>query len=78
VEGDHILIVDDNPTNRKPARVLLTSEGYQVHTAINAEEGLALLQLAHHRLILLDFQFPGVEIISSYPAGSGPASGAQA
>jgi CheY-like chemotaxis protein len=59
--GECILIVDDNPTNLKLARVLLTSEGYQVRTAIDAEEALALLQLAHPRLILMDIQLPGVD-----------------
>ena len=36
--GDWILIVDDNPTNLKLARILLMGDGYQVRTANDAEE----------------------------------------
>jgi CheY-like chemotaxis protein len=33
-----ILIVDDNPSNTKLPALLLSSEGYLVHTAANADE----------------------------------------
>ncbi len=33
-----ILLVDDNPANLKLARVLLTTEGYEVRIASDAEE----------------------------------------
>ena len=56
-----ILIVDDNPTNLKLARVLLTGEGYIVRTAGDAEEALAVLQAYRPRLILMDLQLPGMD-----------------
>lgn len=59
--GERILIVDDNPANLKLARVLLTSEGYEVKTAADAEEALAALKTFIPRLILMDIQLPGMD-----------------
>jgi len=59
--GEPILIVDDNPTNLKLVRVLLAGEGYQVRTAADAEEALAVLQSFKPRLILMDLQMPGMD-----------------
>jgi two-component system, cell cycle response regulator DivK len=59
--GEPILIVDDNLINLKLARVLLAGEGYQVRTAADAEEALALLQVYTPRLILMDIQLPGMD-----------------
>ena len=39
-----ILIVDDNPVNLKLIRVLLAGEGYDVHTAGDADEALRVLK----------------------------------
>jgi len=61
VRGEPILIVDDNPTNLKLARVLLTSEGYTVRVASEAEEALAVLRTFRPRLILMDLQLPGMD-----------------
>lgn len=59
--GQQILIVDDNPTNLKLARVLLQLEGYEVRTATDAEEALAVLTEYQPRLILMDIQLPGMD-----------------
>lgn len=59
--GEAILIVDDNPVNLKLARVLLTGEGYDVRTAVDAEEAMALLPAFRPRLILMDLQLPGMD-----------------
>jgi CheY-like chemotaxis protein len=61
VAGEPILIVDDNPLNLKVVRVLLTVEGYDVRTALNADEALAQLRTFHPRLILMDLQLPGMD-----------------
>jgi len=53
--------MDDNPTNLKLARVLLAGEGYQVRTALNAEEARAMLPEFRPRLILMDIQLPGMD-----------------
>ena len=59
--GESILAIDDNPQNLKFARVLLTSEGYDVRTAGNASEALAILETFVPRLILMDLQLPGMD-----------------
>jgi CheY-like chemotaxis protein len=56
-----ILIVDDNAANLKLARVLLTVEGYDARTAIDANQALKLLETFTPRLILMDIQMPGVD-----------------
>jgi two-component system cell cycle response regulator DivK len=61
MESDTILIVDDNPLNMKLIRVLLTAEGYQVRTAVDAKEALDVLHDCHPQLILMDIQLPGID-----------------
>jgi two-component system cell cycle response regulator DivK len=59
--GEPILIVDDNPANLKLARILLSEEGYEVRTALDAEEALRVLEGFMPRLILMDVQLPGMD-----------------
>jgi CheY-like chemotaxis protein len=59
--GEPILIVDDNLVNLKLVRVLLTTEGYDVRTATNADEALTVLGSFQPRLILMDIQLPGID-----------------
>ncbi len=59
--GETILVVDDNPSNSKLARIVLQEEGYVVHTAADAEQALRLVQTAPPRLILMDIQLPGMD-----------------
>jgi CheY-like chemotaxis protein len=58
--GERILVVDDNITNMKLLRVLLATEGYDVRTAVDAKEALAILGEFRPRLILMDVQLPGM------------------
>lgn len=59
--SETILIVEDDPQNLKLARVLLSSEGYDARTAIDAEQALKLLEQIEPRLILMDIQLPGMD-----------------
>jgi two-component system cell cycle response regulator len=59
--ADPILIVDDNAANLKLARIVLSAEGFQVRTASDAEEALAVLRDFPPRLILMDIQLPGMD-----------------
>jgi two-component system cell cycle response regulator DivK len=59
--GEPVLIVDDNPQNLKLARVLLRTEGYEVRTAVDAEEALRQLETFSPKLILMDIQLPGMD-----------------
>lgn len=59
--GELIMVVDDNPVNLKLVRVLLAKKGYEVYTAMDADEAMAVLESVHPRLILMDIQLPGMD-----------------
>ena len=59
--GEPVLIVDDNPQNLKLARILLAGEGYDVRTAVDAEQALEVMEAFVPRLILMDLQLPGMD-----------------
>jgi two-component system cell cycle response regulator DivK len=61
MSGEAILVVDDNPVNLKLVHVVLRTEGYDVHTAVDGEEAMRLLKQFHPRLILMDVQLPGID-----------------
>ena len=56
-----ILIVDDDPQNRKLLETLLRSEGYLTINATNGEEALAAVAQHAPDLILLDIMMPGMD-----------------
>jgi len=56
-----ILIVDDNATNVKLLQTRLASEGYEVITASDGEEGLAAARQQAPDLILLDVMMPKLD-----------------
>ena len=59
--NEAILIVDDNAANLKLARLLLTAEGHDARTAVDAEQALKLLETFKPGLILMDIQLPGMD-----------------
>jgi len=59
--NEPLLIVDDNPQNLKLARLLLSAEGYDARTAVDAEHALAVLTEFTPKLILMDIQLPGMD-----------------
>lgn len=56
-----ILVVDDNPTNLKLASFVLTSRGFDVRTARNADEAMTAIRERKPRLVLMDIQLPDVD-----------------
>src|SRR3979409_2086013 len=58
---ERVLIIDDNPQNLKLAKVILAAEGYEVKTAIDAEEALRILESFTPRLIMMDLQLPRMD-----------------
>jgi len=63
-----ILVVDDEPSMRDVLRILLTREGYRVHTAASAEEALLAFEADPHDLVLTDLNLPattGLELLRS-------------
>ena len=54
----HVLVVDDNPANRKVAEAMLKSAGCTVTSANNGKEGLDILMAGGIDLVLMDCQMP--------------------
>jgi PAS domain S-box-containing protein len=59
-----ILVVDDEPANRKLLAGLVAHEGYEVVTAAGGAEALAILDSAPIDLVLLDLMMPEVDGMS--------------
>lgn len=56
-----ILIVDDDPNSRDIVQTFLESRGYQVATAEDGQEALAMLEELKPELVLLDVMMPGMD-----------------
>lgn len=56
-----ILVVDDNPMNVEILEARLAAQGYEILTAGDGEQALALAREQHPDLILLDVMMPGVD-----------------
>ncbi len=56
-----ILLVEDNPVNRRLAEFLLRSQGYQVRAATTAQEAFDNIKAERPDLILMDVQLPGMD-----------------
>ena len=64
--GGHILIVDDEATLRRMMARVLQRAGYEVTTAANGKEGVALASEHHFDLLYLDIRMPdmnGLEVL---------------
>ncbi len=58
--GELILIVEDQPLNRKLLRDILQAKGYRTLEVETGEEGVRLAKEKHPQLILMDIQLPGI------------------
>jgi CheY-like chemotaxis protein len=56
-----ILLVEDNPVNRRLAQHALEKAGHSVVTADSGLAALAALEHAHFDLVLMDVQMPGLD-----------------
>ena len=56
-----ILVVDDNPANRDILPTRLAAQGYQIFTAADGEEALAIAREKQPDLILLDIMMPKMD-----------------
>lgn len=61
LEGLHILVVEDNPTNRLIATKLLEGLGASVETAEDGASGVEAAEWGMFDLILMDVQMPGMD-----------------
>jgi two-component system chemotaxis sensor kinase CheA len=54
-----LLVIDDTPFFLEAVKRYLTAEGYEVETAANGEQGLAVLSAGHHfDLVVSDIEMP--------------------
>lgn len=53
-----VVVIDDSPTVRKLAEVVLVEEGYNVYTAEDGEEGIKIAEEVLPSVILVDFIMP--------------------
>jgi two-component system, cell cycle response regulator DivK len=56
--NETILIVEDNPVNRKLLLTILKPHGYRLLTAVDGEEALRIVDQEMPDLILMDLQLP--------------------
>jgi len=56
-----ILLVEDNPVNRRLAGFLLRSQGYQVIEATTAQAAFDIIPSNRPDLIVMDIQLPGMD-----------------
>ena len=61
MNGEKILLVEDNPVNRRLAGFLLRSQGYQVREATTTLEAFEMLKTEIPDLIVMDIQLPGMD-----------------
>ncbi len=57
----HILVVDDENEIADLVEIYLVSDGYTVHKASSAEEGLRIIEEEEIHLVLLDIMMPGMD-----------------
>jgi CheY-like chemotaxis protein len=57
---DKILVVDDDPSNRKLLALFLKEGRYELRNAIDAEQAIEILKTWRPHLILMDVQLPGM------------------
>lgn len=60
-DSEYILAVDDTPASLRLLTDILTSEGYEVRSAINGELALSAAITEPPQLILLDINMPGMD-----------------
>lgn len=56
-----VVVVDDSPSVRETIAFILQSEGFDVRTAANGEEGLALSTELRPKVVLTDAMMPKID-----------------
>lgn len=68
----NILIIDDDPSQRKTLADILRFKGYEAVSAPDGTEGLSLLRLCRANIVLIDLglpDMPGIELLKKIKAG---------
>ncbi len=56
-----ILLVEDNPANRRLIGDILRWAGYEVHEVVTADDGISLARSGPFDLVVMDIQLPGTD-----------------
>jgi len=64
----HVVVVDDEPNIREICADVLSSEGYQVSTAENGQQAVALVTQESVDLVLMDIMMPVMDGLSACKA----------
>lgn len=56
----HVLVIDDNASNREIAKGILTMAGHRMSAATNGADGLAQIESTLFDLVILDLHMPGM------------------
>ncbi len=64
----HILVVEDNPFNRKMATLFLEKQGHSVSTVQNGKEALHALERTFFNIVFMDVQMPEMDGIDATKA----------
>ena len=64
ITNSTILVVDDNPVNRRLLESIIRKAGYQVVTAVDGKEAMTMVKQAPVDLILLDIIMPEMDGLS--------------
>lgn len=66
-----VCIIDDDPSIQEIYRMKFVQEGFSVISAVNGEEGVALVRAKRPDIVFLDIQMPvknGVEVLETMKA----------
>ncbi len=75
MNGEHILVVDDEPEIRRLVEEILIDEGYRVSTAANAAAAVDAVDVESPDLVLLDIWLPdgdGVAVLKDWSVAGRP------
>lgn len=72
-EPNHILVVDDSPTQLRQMQLVLEKEGYSVRSAADGKEAMEQIAIDLPMLVITDLQMPemnGLELVAAVKANA--------
>lgn len=72
-EPNHILVVDDSPTQLRQMQMVLEKEGFDVHVAADGKEAMQKIESEPPMLVVTDLQMPemnGLELVAAVKAST--------